>query len=474
MGWTNAGTRTGRFGALTALGLVALAGCSSLPVIVTDMARGRTPVQVETASGRVLSPGQSKALLEKLGLGGLQAGAFERHFALEQEISGSPLTTGNTAVLLQDGPATYAAMFAAIAGARDHINMETFILEDDEVGRRFAAALIAKQREGVQVNLVYDGVGSIATPRAFFGKMSDAGIRVLQFNPVNPLAAKAGWDLNNRDHRKLLIVDGITAFLGGINISAVYAGGSSKRRFGGSESLPTPASAKDLPWRDTHVQVGGPVVETLQKFFMETWAQQQGEPLALRNYFPPLGAQGKEVVRAIASSPEDPFSQFYATLISAINTAQTQILLSNAYFVPDPQLKKALVDAVARGVEVKIVLPSVTDSWLVFHAGRAHYDELLSGGVQLFERHEVLLHSKTAVIDGVWSTVGSTNLDWRSFLHNQEVNVLVLGTEFGARMRAAFDRDLLASGEITLAQWRRRGVDVRVKELCGRVWEYWL
>ena len=190
------------------------------------------------------------------------------------------------------------------------------------------------------------------------------------------------------------------------------------------------------------MQVSGPVVGTLQKFFMETWAQQEGDPLASRDYFPVLAAKGKDVVRAIASSPEEPFSQFYATLISAINTAESEILLSNAYFIPDPQLKQALVDAVSRGVAVKMVLPSATDSWLVFHAGRAHYDELLRGGVKLYERHDVLLHSKTAVIDGVWSTVGSTNLDWRSFLHNQEVNVLILGSEFGERMRAAFERDV--------------------------------
>jgi cardiolipin synthase len=452
-----------------------LAACSSLPVIAPDAALVQTPVQMEAANGRILSPGQSQKLLDKRGLLGAQSNHFERHLALEQEISGSPLIAGNAAVLLQDGPATYAAMFAAIEGARDHINLETFILEDDEVGQRFAEALLAKQRQGVQVNLIYDAVGSLSTPDVFFQRLKDAGIRVMAFNPINPLDAKAGWELNDRDHRKLLVVDGTTAFVGGINISAVYSGGSSRGRMGSFGSGGTaPQRAKDLPWRDTHVQVSGPVVATLQKFFLETWAQQEGEPLAGRNYFPTLNAQGKEIVRAIASSPDDRFSQFYATLISAINTAQSEILLSNAYFVPDPQLKQALVDAVSRGVDVKMVLPSATDSALVFHAGRAHYDELLHGGVKLYERHDVLLHAKTVVIDGVWSTVGSSNLDWRSFLHNQEVNVLVLGADFGGKMRAAFERDLAASGEITLQQWQRRGMVVRMRELFGRMWEYWL
>ncbi|MEO6744359.1 MAG: phospholipase D-like domain-containing protein, partial [Caldimonas sp.] len=267
------------------LPVLQLVACSSLPVIVPDTSRVRSSVQVEAANGSMLSASQSKALLDKRGLTGAQTSHFERHLALELKVSGSPLTTGNAAVLLQDGPATYAAMFAAIAGARDHINLETFILEDDEVGRRFADVLLEKQRQGVQVNLIYDGVGSLSTPHEFFERLTDAGIRVLQFNPVNPLEARSGWDLNNRDHRKLLIVDGSTAFVGGINISAVYSGGSSRGRFGSASFVATShQKAQDLPWRDTHVQVSGPVVGTLQKFFMETWAQQEREPLASRDY----------------------------------------------------------------------------------------------------------------------------------------------------------------------------------------------
>jgi cardiolipin synthase len=285
---------------------------------------------------------------------------------------------------------------------------------------------------------------------------------------VNPLTAKAGWDVNQRDHRKILVVDGRTAFLGGINISSVYSGGSAPR---GSRP---PKDAKHRPWRDTDLQITGPVVADQQKMFLETWEKQKGDPLPARDYFPVVAAQGKEVVRAIAGDPDQEFSQIYGTFVSAINAAESQILLTNAYFVPDPQLMDALIAAVARGVDVKMILPSATDSWLVFHAGRAHYQRLLEGGVKLYEREEVLLHAKTALIDGVWSTVGSTNLDWRSFLHNQEVNVVVLGPEFGDKMRASFERDLSASREITLQAWEHRPVDARLKEMFGRIWEYWL
>ncbi|CAN5510662.1 phospholipase D-like domain-containing protein [soil metagenome] len=451
---------------LMAVALLALAACSSLPTIVPDMARSSGPVQLEGANGP-LSPARSKAILAKLEAGGAKTSIFDRHLALEGAIGDSPLVAGNKVVLLQDGPTTYKAMFAAIEAARDHIDMETYILEDDEVGKKFAATLIAKQQAGVQVNLIHDSVGTLGTPKEFFKPLMDAGIKVLEFNPINPLTAKAGWDVNQRDHRKLLVVDGQVAILGGINISSVYSGGSFSQR---SRQRPDGA----LPWRDTDLQITGPVVAEFQKLFMETWEKQKGEPLPPRNYFPDLTRTGNNVVRAIGSSPDDPYSLIYATLISALRSAETEILLTNAYFVPDPQLIAALKGAVARGVDVKLILPSHTDSWLVFNAGRAHYEDLLRGGIKIFERQEALLHAKTAVIDGVWSTVGSTNLDWRSFLHNQEINAVVLGGEFGDEMRAAFMKDLASSKPVTLEEWERRPIDMRLKEGLGRMWEYWL
>ncbi len=456
-----------------AITVLALAGCSALPVITPDMARADPEaVQFQAASGRIVSPERSRELVAQVTAGDPNPDVLARHLALEQAVSDSPLVLGNRVVILQNGPNTYAAMLGAIASARDSINMETYILDDDEVGNQFADALIAKQAEGVQVNLIYDGVGALQTSKAFFDRLRDAGVKVLEFNPVNPLTAKAGWDVNRRDHRKLLVVDGQSAVLGGINISSVYS--SSPGRGSGVSENSGGDKKKDLPWRDTDLLLEGPVVATLQKLFMETWDGQKGAALAPRNYFPALSAQGNEVVRAIGSTPEEPFSQIYVTLISALNSAESEILLTNAYFVPDPQLMKALIDAVARGVDVKLIVPSTTDSGLVFHAGRAHYEPLLRGGVKIYERREALLHAKTAVVDGVWATVGSTNLDWRSFLHNQELTAVILGAEFGAKMHTAFDRDLAASDPITLEAWQRRPLGDRAKEMFARLWEYWL
>ncbi|MEO6033360.1 MAG: cardiolipin synthase [Burkholderiaceae bacterium] len=451
---------------LAGASLLMLSACSSLPRIVPDMARTHPAPRIEGARGP-LSAKRSQQILEGLRKGGRQTDVLERHLALEQAISASPLLAGNKVQLLQDGPSTYQAMFKAIEAARDHINMETYILEDDEVGQRFAEALIKKQRAGVQVSLIRDSVGTLGTPVEFFKRLGDAGIQLLEFNPVNPLTAKAGWDVNQRDHRKLLIVDGKTVFLGGINISAVYSGGSFSQRS-------SHRSDKAQPWRDTDLQIEGPVVAEFQKLYLETWKKQKGEALAARNFFPPLTPRGSEVVHAIGSSPDEPYSLIYATLISAIDSAEREVLLTNAYFVPDPQLVASLKNAVGRGVDVKLILPGRSDSALVFNAGRASYDDLLGDGIKIYERKNALLHSKTALIDGVWSTVGSTNLDWRSFLHNQEVNAVVLGAEFGRHMRAAFDADLAESQQITLEQWRKRPLDARVKEVLARLWQYWL
>jgi len=456
--------RTARVAALAAL--LPLGACGSLPRIVPDMARSAPAPQIEGTRGP-LSAARSKEILDGLRARGPDTDVLGRHLALEAAISDSPLVAGNRVQLLQDGPRTYQAMFAAIQAARDHINMETYILEDDEVGRRFTTALIAKQRAGVQVNLIYDSVGALSTPKDVFQALRDAGISVLEFNPVNPLTAKAGWDVNQRDHRKMLITDGRTAILGGINISSVYSGGSFSQR---SKARP----GNKLPWRDTDLQIDGPVVAEFQKLFIETWEKQKGAPLAPRRYFPALARQGDEVVHAIGGSPDEPYSLIYATLISAIDSAEREVLLVNAYFVPDPQLIASLKGAVARGVDVKIVLPGTTDSALVFHAGRSYYDELLRAGIGIYERQEALLHAKTALIDGVWSTVGSTNLDWRSFLHNQEVNAVVLGKGFGERMRAAFLEDLAASKQITLERWQQRSPVERMKEALARLWQYWL
>ena len=461
-----------RLAAAAGLCLLAAAGCATLPDTDALIARHTgQAARFETASGPI-SEQRSAAVLAELKRKSGDIDILEKQIVLEQAINDSPLIIGNKVTLLQDGAATYAAMFAAIRKAQDHINLETYIIEDDEIGRQFSDLLLEKQAGGVQVNVIYDSIGGIKTPKAFFKRLTDGGIQVLEFNPANPATVIAPWLLNHRDHRKLLIVDGRTAFIGGINISSVYSSGSVVKRSvtdSGTGTAATGPAGSKVAWRDTDLQIEGPVVAEFQKLFMETWVKQKGTPIAQKQYFPALQTQGKDVVRALGSTPDDPFSLIYLTLISAIGNAEKQVYLTNAYFVPDRQLLKALSRAAGRGVDVKLILPSHSDSQHTFHAGRSHYSNLLEGGVKLYERLGDLLHAKTAVVDGVWSTVGSTNLDWRSALDNDEVNAVVLGREFAAQMLAMFAKDLEASQAIDLATWERRSPMLRIRELVGRM-----
>lgn len=444
-------------------------GCASLPDAARELQmRPARPVEFDSARGPV-STRRAAAIMDELKRRSGDIDILDKHLAVEQAINADiPLDLGNRLVLLQDGPATYAAMFAAIRGAKDHINLETYIFEDDGIGRQFADLLLERQAAGVQVNLIYDSVGCLDTPPAFFERLRSGGIAVLEFNPVNPLAGnKAEWLLNNRDHRKLLVVDGRTAFIGGINISESYSSGSSRR--------PSPKKrTQAVGWRDTHLQLEGPVVARFQQLFIETWTKQKGPPLAARTYFPRLEKQGDEIVRAIGSASADPHSLIYLTLLSAVASAEQRVYLTNAYFAPDPQLLDTLTDAARRGVDVRLILPGQTDAWVVFHAGRSHYEELLRAGVRIYERRHAVMHSKTASIDGVWSTIGSTNLDWRSFLHNDELNATIVGRDFARQMDAMFARDLAESDEVDLERWERRPLLLRLKEWAARLAEYWL
>jgi len=441
--------------------LVLASGCATLPdtEFLSDRYVAQS-AQFENAWGP-LSAKRSAAIVDELKRTSGDIDILDKQIALEQQIVGSPLVIGNSVTLLQDGPTTYEAMFSAIGAATQYINVESYIIDDDEVGLKFANLLIERQSHGVQVNLMYDSIGALNTPKAFFERLKQAGVQIVEFNPINPLDAKQDWDVNNRDHRKLLIVDGRIAFLGGINISSVYSTGSSVR---GSDTPADPTRG----WRDTDIRIVGPVVAEFEKLFVETWDKQHGPPLPQAE--PAVPPAGKEIVRAIGSTPDDPYSLIYLTLISAITNAQLQVSLINAYFVPDPQLMKALLDAAARGVDVRLILPSHSDSAPAFYAGRRHYTELLKGGVKIYERQGALLHAKTALVDGVWSCVGSSNLDWRSALDNNEINAVILGREFAQQMQDAYAADIAASKQIDYATWKHRHFLMRVKEWASGLW----
>ncbi len=451
--------------ALWSLLLSTLCGCASLPDL-QGLRHGSAQRQQQErlADVRSVAQGRADRTIKQLKLDG-EVTLLSRHLAYIEAVNGPPLVAGNAARLLVDGPATFDAMFSAIQSARHHVNLESYIIDDGVVAQRLTDLLIAKRAQGVEVNVVYDSVGSISTPAEFFDRLRANQINVCEFNPVNPLKGRK-WRINNRDHRKILIVDGETAFTGGINISGVYSTGSF-----GSKRKKADASKG---WRDTHVQIKGPGAVEFQRLFVDTWAKQCGPAVTTLNYFPRVPSMGDKVVRILSSSPDDPLNITYVALLSAIAHAEKSVYLTMAYFVPDPQTIETLRAAAQRGVDVKLILPGFSDFAAVFHAGRSHYSDLLDAGVKIFEHREALLHAKTAVIDGVWSTVGSTNMDWRSFLHNDEVNAVIIGEEFATEMQRMFDRDLTESVEIDGEKWRARNPVLRMKEWGARLWQYWL
>lgn len=451
------------------LATLAVAGCASLPDIGdlerTAATRAGAPLRIVGPDGLLMD--EHRAAIERRLKGGRGMGLVTRKLMIAEAATGAPLVVGNATEILIDGPEAYAAIFRAIETARDHVHIESFIFEELDFGRRLSDLLIAKQRAGVEVSVLYDSVGSLATPPEFLDRLRAAGIRACEFNPVNPFAARM-WRLNHRDHRKIVVVDGLVGFTGGINFHGVYRTGSMP--LGSRRAMPT----LEEGWRDTHLAIRGPAVAELQRLFVRSWQKQHCPALPERDLFPPLAVAGDRVVSVVGASPDAMMNRTYFALLSAISYAEQSVYITAAYFAPDENTLMALTGAAARGVDVRLLLPGFTDSWLAFHAGRSHYERLLAAGVRIYERRDALLHAKTAVIDGVWSTVGSCNIDPRSFVHNNEVNAVFVGGEFARSMQKMFRVDLENSERIDPQEWKERPAADRMKEFLSSLVSYWL
>ena len=368
-----------------------------------------------------------------------------------ERIAPTKFVDGNAVELLRNGPATYQAMADLIAGARQRIDMESYEFDTVE-GGKFADLLLARAAQGITVNLMYDAWGSFETPSSLFDRMRQGGIHVVEFSPFDP-AAFATLDLNRRDHRKLLVVDAAVAITGGVNISEVY---ENRRR------QPQTDDPDRQPWRDTDIRLQGPAVAEFERLFVTAWREQKGPPLPDVVTLPTRF--GELQVQAVNGSPIDHRPLIYRTLLVAITLARSSIHLTTGFFVPTPDLEDALESAARRGVEVELILPSQSDSAMALAAGRARYEDLMDAGVRIFERQDVVLHAKTAVIDGMWSTVGSSNLDWRSVVENAEINAVVLGSAFGGQMDEMFAEDRARSNAIDPARWAERPFGERLHE----------
>lgn len=461
------------------IGLSGLAGCGTLEprralahedtALNTRQLAAR--VRVSTTASDELHRRERGQLITQVQAEG-RPDLVRRHLAAMTSQARVRLIADNEVRLLVDGPQTFAAMFKSLESARRSIWLESYIIEDADIALRLRDLLVRKRAEGVDVRVIYDAVGSIGTSREFFQSLREAGVHTCAFNPINPLTRPGYWGINHRDHRKILAVDEQQAFTGGINISKVYSSGSSifKKRH------PPAEAGKDSGWRDTQVQIDGPAAAELARIVRQTWDAQGCKPVidpAVATGSDPLGGRkrGDKVLQVIASGPDEHGVDTYVSLLTALDAAQQSIHITMAYFSPGEDMVQALCDAARRGVQVQLILPSISDFSPVLYAGRAYYARLLEAGVKLYELDSAVLHAKTAVIDGVWSTVGSSNMDWRSFVSNNEINVVVLGRDFGQAMEAQFQQDLASSTPVEPEAWARRSLLERLKEQGARLFE---
>jgi cardiolipin synthase len=351
-------------------------------------------------------------------------------------------------------------MFGALAAATRTIDIQSYIFDDvDQAGVRLSGLLAERSGAGVAVRVLVDGVGSRCSGKTL-EILKSHGIPTCVFNPVAPSLFRPAR-LNHRDHRKIVVVDGDDAFAGGINFSRVYRRGSTVFSGASKEAL-------EEGWRDTHVRIRGPGGRRFAELFADSWAKQDCANHATQPARSSAQAvvpkRGETVIQVIPSSPDSERNLTYLSVLGAVAYARESIAVTMAYFVPDEQLEEALIAAALRGVDVRLILPAFSDFSGVFHAGRSHYARLLRGKVRIYEQQNAFLHAKTVVIDNIWSTVGSTNWDWRSFVHNDEVSVVVIDEGFAGRMRRLFEQDLDNASEVSLEEWLERSWTDRVLE----------
>ena len=363
--------------------------------------------------------------------------------------AGSPIIGGNAVELLLNGEQIFPSLTDAVRSAQRTITYAQYYYEDGPVARDLAEALAERCRAGVGVNILLDAFGSLYMPREYVTLMSASGCHVAWFRPLSQYVFRRYY---KRNHRRIVVVDGRVGFTGGAGVSRKWMGN------GRTEGH----------WRDTDVRVEGPVVEYLQAAFAENWLEATGIVLGGEAYFPrPIESRGQVYAQVARSSPAGGSAAMYTTLLLALSSARQSVLVTNPYFVLDERMQDAVIRTVGRGVRVAVLVPAAIDHNVVRQASRAQFGELLQAGVEIYEYGPALLHAKTMVIDGVWATVGSTNLDNLSFAYNDELNLIVYDRGIAQRLAQVFHEDLAVSRRVTYEAWKRRGFGARLLEVLA-------
>jgi cardiolipin synthase len=353
---------------------------------------------------------------------------------------------GNAIELVHNG-AYFDRFFADLEAARSTINIETFLTKEGDVTRRLADTLIRKRKEGVEVRMLLDASGGKRFGREDMRRLHEGDCLVRKFHPY--LLSNLGR-FNQRTHRKIAVIDGRIGYIGGHCFVDSWLGDAEDRKH----------------FRDISARVQGPIVNQLQSAFTDNWIEETGEVIAGESFFPPLEAEGSVKAQVVFASPMGGPSTLKLLHYIAIVMARRSITIQNPYFLPDPDAREALVDAVKRGVTVRIMIPSTdaTDAKIVSHASHHHYGTLLRGGIHVFEYQKTLLHQKVFTIDGEWSSIGSTNFDDRSFEINDEVSLVVWDANIARRLESVFEDDLKDARECKLDEWSRRAAFHRLKD----------
>ena len=369
---------------------------------------------------------------------------------------GPGILGGNRAQELLNGDQIFPAMLAAIRSAEHSITFETYIYWAGDIGREFADALANRARAGVKVHVLLDWVGSSKMDDALLHQMQVAGVDVRKFH-------EPAWynlaRMNNRTHRKILVVDGKTGFTGGVGIASKWTG-----------------SGQDVDhWRDSHFLIQGPVVAQMQAVFMENWLKVSGDVMHGEAYFPALGAAGTSDAQVFSSSPSGGSESMQLMYHLSITAAERSIDLSSAYFVPDDLTSKALLQAVKRGVKIRIITPGeIIDTETVRAASRGRWGPLLQAGAEIYEYQPTMYHCKAMIVDDLLVSVGSTNFDNRSFRLNDEANLNIFDKVFAARQTQVFDDDLSRSKRVTFEAWSNRPWQEKLKEYLASLVEFQL
>jgi cardiolipin synthase len=362
---------------------------------------------------------------------------------------GPALVSGNQVRTLVNGREIFPAMLAAIRAATVSITFETFVYWQGQVGKEFTEALAERARAGVKVHVMIDPVGSNRIDKNYIKYMEDAGVEVELYNPLKLFSLRSFAKLNNRTHRKLLVVDGKVGFTGGVGIADEWQGDADSRDH----------------WRDNHYRIEGPAVAQLQAAFVDHWMESNGVVLHGEAYFPQLSPAGDLYAQVFKSSPESGSESMQLMYLLSIAAARKQILISTRYFVVDDTTTWHLVEARRRGVRVVIITPDENiDLPFVRHASHFRWGPLLAAGIEIHEYQPTMYHAKLMVVDGLWTSIGSANLDNRSFKLNSEANVNVLDRRFAEQQIRIFEHDLSMSRRITYEQWKKR-------PLLKKVWE---